>query len=1300
MATRSRGSTTSASTTDKKGKSPATGRGRGKGKGKDITGDDVLLGTLRTQDDLSRSHIRNVYNIDAICEKKKHTMNCKSNPNCLACLGESHLFSDTILVPPALFGHDPRTMMREKGAPGGLRNLGATCYMNSLLQCLFMNVPFREAVYNFSGNDDLCNELKNLFANLQGSSQKYYDPRPLLNVTRASSGEQQDVQEYYKMLSTYLEELWREADSPTLANFMPQSFYGDCAYITTCKGCGRESRNMSSFSELELAIKGSKSIEESLAKYIQKEELDGENQYFCQGCNQKQDATRAMALLRLPPVLTVQLLRFVFDMQTLAKRKVRDGIIFPHVLDMSAFMHRTPSESKPKSTPEPTPTSRSRSKKAATTPTQGTTADHTPNPTTSEEGNIYDLAAVVMHRGNAFGGHYIAHIRDHQGVWWQCDDEDVKRIDAVAVGVMDDTLGSTDQKKKNESETDTTTADGTETEGNVKATPKKRKKAGGKAKKGRPKKKKQDQPDPDTTLKDEDVVIDDDNTPSSTQGRMRSTTAYMLVYSRRQAAVQQTASSSSPSSSSSSSPTAPSPPSPQSSSGSSLSAAMPHVPPALDAKLGQENREFQVLIDRYNRLIGEYEATVRERREEYTKIKEMINVPTAASTLSDTPSEPQTNGQTDEAQLINVDDDQDNEEEYNWISVKWLRRWASGGGTQSPELLELTRAQRQRDEARKKAEDAERTKRDEIKEGPAHDAQQKVERQDDDVVLVDAPSSSSSSSTSSASSTNKGDTSISDNGASSTLDDANSMVIDNTDLVCSHARLNPRQLENMKRISRSAWNSLVGTYGGGPELDQGSLCAECVYSIATDRQGMQQSSADKQRIIDIVAEGDEMGYYICKAWYNEWKKRNPDLEKAGLDIVEGIVCDHGKMSPYPSDRKPIPIEAWSYFQSLGFQASREFSIDDETAQCEECLQTEAVSKVETAERKTRRVEEKKSLQELYTKISDKSTNSSVALHHAIGLVTAPVDDNEDDDVPGSSSSIRSGSWLYLVDREWALKWRSYIDDPSVDDCPETITNHTLMCEHNLAQYNVAFELERRLSPTPETSEPAPLPFFVIKEATWNMLLARYSGMPVRFRLEKDGVTYEPDMCTICMEQRTRDDLVRKHNFTDGFVNIQMVTPNSNKSGTGEPSTPAQPTLQDTANRTGRGRYGLRRKNNGKKIEGLNAFMTLSDLKLKICEALGYSPIQQELSYHDNILSEKEKTLMELGIMSGVTLKMRLLEDEMDIMDSDVPSGNQVETGFRNTIFQRSRNSAPKEEMDATDAPMFGDDSEDGAVDRN
>lgn len=85
---------------------------------------------------------------------------------------------------------------------------------------------------------------------------------------------------------------------------------------------------MEDFYELELNVKGLKTLEESLDDYLSVEELQGENQYFCESCRTRVDATRSIKLRSLPDVLNFQLKRCVF------LPKVLSGVY----LGMSCFM--------------------------------------------------------------------------------------------------------------------------------------------------------------------------------------------------------------------------------------------------------------------------------------------------------------------------------------------------------------------------------------------------------------------------------------------------------------------------------------------------------------------------------------------------------------------------------------------------------------------------------------------------------------------------------------------------------------------------------------------------------------------------------------------------------------------------------------------------------------------------------------------------------------------------------------------------------------------------------------------------
>jgi ubiquitin C-terminal hydrolase len=76
---------------------------------------------------------------------------------------------------------DSEVGMRSAAGFVGLKNFGCTCYMNALIQQLFMISDFRQGVLQSDVSDpDLDNsvlyQLKLIFANLQESEKQYYAP--------------------------------------------------------------------------------------------------------------------------------------------------------------------------------------------------------------------------------------------------------------------------------------------------------------------------------------------------------------------------------------------------------------------------------------------------------------------------------------------------------------------------------------------------------------------------------------------------------------------------------------------------------------------------------------------------------------------------------------------------------------------------------------------------------------------------------------------------------------------------------------------------------------------------------------------------------------------------------------------------------------------------------------------------------------------------------------------------------------------------------------------------------------------
>lgn len=304
---------------------------------------------------------------------------------------------------------NPKGSVRKgKHSPVGLTNLGNTCYINSVLQCLFAIDDFK---YTILGSferrlqeNDVFQSLKNIFLKMECGPQNYVDPEPLISALRLDRSIQQDGQEFMKLFLTLLERSFEGI--PELEGKISKMFRGRVGYQTrclTCQNLSESSYRFDDFSELDIPIKGYKNLDNSLGSLLSPEILDGDNQYYCEHCNTKRDATRQLVVKDLPPFLCLSLQRFVFDLKKMDRVKVSDKFSFPLELDSGTITHDYQECSK----------------------------------------TIYDLEGILLHKGtSAQQGHYVAHVSvdvkgKSKGMWYRFDDTNVSKLESGSFGHAD-----------------------------------------------------------------------------------------------------------------------------------------------------------------------------------------------------------------------------------------------------------------------------------------------------------------------------------------------------------------------------------------------------------------------------------------------------------------------------------------------------------------------------------------------------------------------------------------------------------------------------------------------------------------------------------------------------------------------------------------------------------------------------------------------------------------------------------------------------------------------------------------------
>ncbi|KAK2516933.1 hypothetical protein Q9966_014861 [Columba livia] len=287
---------------------------------------------------------------------------------------------------------------------GGLYNLGDTCYLNSILQCLTYTPPLANYLLSRQHSQScekkgfcmMCTMEVHVEEVLSCSGSAVAPVAVVSNLPRIGDfqfGAQEDAHEFFgcavDAMQTACLSSSSDWDASQGGTVIDQVFGGLLRSRVTCWSCKAVSDTYEAFRDIPLDIKTATSVTGALEDFVRPEHLGGENSYKCSKCEQRVSASKRLTIHQSSNVLTVCLKRF----DPFFGRKISKVVRYPEYLDLGKY-----------------------------------TSEAAGGPL------LYSLYAVLVHEGHSCQqGHYYCFVKASDGRWYKMDDESVVLCDIQTV---------------------------------------------------------------------------------------------------------------------------------------------------------------------------------------------------------------------------------------------------------------------------------------------------------------------------------------------------------------------------------------------------------------------------------------------------------------------------------------------------------------------------------------------------------------------------------------------------------------------------------------------------------------------------------------------------------------------------------------------------------------------------------------------------------------------------------------------------------------------------------------------------